>query len=55
MELLETPHYTHNFAYAHPNFSFTDVEVGETAYASSGPGAGCHGSRFVISGSAGCS
>jgi acyl-CoA dehydrogenase len=31
VELLDTPHYTHNFAYAHPNFSFTDVEVGEDA------------------------
>jgi butyryl-CoA dehydrogenase len=31
VELLSVPHYTHNFAYAHPNFSFTDVEVGPDA------------------------
>ncbi|WP_329222652.1 acyl-CoA dehydrogenase family protein [Streptomyces sp. NBC_01485] len=31
VELTDTPRYTHNFAYEHPNFTFTDVEVGPDA------------------------
>jgi acyl-CoA dehydrogenase len=31
VEPVSDPSYTHNFAYAHPNFSFTDVEVGADA------------------------
>jgi acyl-CoA dehydrogenase len=31
VECIKVPHYTHQFAFAHPHFRFTDVEVGEDA------------------------
>ncbi|MGW4129434.1 acyl-CoA dehydrogenase family protein [Amycolatopsis japonica] len=31
VECIEMPKYTHQFAYAHPHFRFTDVEVGHDA------------------------
>ncbi|WP_190812832.1 acyl-CoA dehydrogenase family protein [Saccharopolyspora pogona] len=31
VECVEVPRYTHQFAFAHPHFRFTDVEVGEDA------------------------
>jgi butyryl-CoA dehydrogenase len=31
VEEIERPHYSHTFAYAHPNFSLTEVEVGADA------------------------
>jgi acyl-CoA dehydrogenase len=31
VECIDVPHYTHQFAFAHPHFRFTDVEVAEDA------------------------
>ncbi|GHE50753.1 acyl-CoA dehydrogenase family protein [Streptomyces capitiformicae] len=31
VRLVDTPHYTHNFAYEHPHFAFDGVEVGHDA------------------------